>query len=117
MQGRRSERSTAVALGQAGHAALGLVLALMLAVQFSTPTIANPRFAAVVVDAGSGRVVFERNADESRFPASLTKIMTLYLLFEDLKAKRVTLDTKFKASAHAAAQPPSNIGLKRGQSI
>ena len=116
-QGRRSERSSAVALRRAGDAALGLVVALMLAVQIATPAAANPRFAAVVVDAGSGKVVFARNADESRFPASLTKIMTLYLLFEDLKAKRVTLDTKFKVSAHAAAQPPSNIGLKRGQSI
>ena len=117
MQGSRSERSSTVALQRAGHAALGLVVALLLAVQFATPAAANPRFAAVVVDAGSGKVVFARNADESRFPASLTKIMTLYLLFEDLKAKRVTLDTKFKVSAHAAGQPPSKIGLKRGQSI
>ncbi len=117
MQESRSERNTAVALRQAGHAALGVVMALMLVVQPATPAAANPRFAAVVVDAGSGRMVFARNADETRFPASLTKIMTLYLLFEDLKAKRVTLDTKFKVSAHAASQPPSNIGLKPGQSI
>ncbi len=117
MQGWRSERNSAGALRQAGHAALGLLVAMMLAVQVAAPAAANPRFAAVVVDAGSGKVVFARNADEARFPASLTKIMTLYLLFEDLKAGRVTLDTKFPVSAHAAGQPPSNIGLKRGQSI
>jgi len=117
MQGWRSERNSAVELRRAGHAALGLLVALVLAVQLAVPAAANPRFAAVVVDAGSGKVVFARNADESRFPASLTKIMTLYLLFEDLKAGRVTLDTKFPVSAHAAGQPPSNIGLKRGQSI
>ena len=117
MQAWRSERNSAEALRSARHAALALVVALVLAVQMAAPAAANPRFAAVVVDAGSGKVVFARNADESRFPASLTKIMTLYLLFEDLKAKRVTLDTKFKVSAHAAGQPPSNIGLKRGQSI
>lgn len=117
MQRWRLERGSAVGFRWPRHVVPGLLLALLLAVQLAAPAAANPRFAAVAVDAKSGKVVFARNPDEARFPASLTKIMTLYLLFEDLKAGRVSLDTKLPVSAHAAAQPPSNIGLKRGQSI
>ena len=96
---------------------LGLLVALLLALEATAPVAANPRFAAVVVDARSGKVVFARNADEPRFPASLTKIMTLYLVFEDMKAGRISLDSKIKVSSHAAGQPPSKVGLKAGQSI
>ena len=101
----------------ASHALWSVLVALVLAVHFAAPAAANPRFAAVVVDAKSGKVVFARNADEPRFPASLTKIMTLYLVFEDMKAGRLTLDSKIKVSGHAAGQPPSKVGLKPGQSI
>ena len=110
-------RDSRAGLRSAGHAVMGLLMALFLAVQFSAPAAANPRFAAVVVDAKSGKVVFERNADATRYPASLTKIMTLYLVFEDLRAGRITLDTKMPVSAHAAAEPPSKVGFRPGQSI
>jgi D-alanyl-D-alanine carboxypeptidase len=110
-------RDTGAGLRSASRAGLSLIVALLLVVQFATPAAANPRFAAVVVDAKSGNVVFSRNADATRFPASLTKIMTLYLLFEDMKAGRVTRDTRFPVSAHAAGRPPSKIGLRPGQSI
>ncbi|HUE45872.1 MAG TPA: D-alanyl-D-alanine carboxypeptidase [Aestuariivirgaceae bacterium] len=99
------------------YVVLSLVVALMLALQATAPAAANPRFAAVVVDAKSGEIVFARNADEKRYPASLTKIMTLYLVFEDLKAGRIKLDTKMKVSAHAAGEPPSKIGFKVGQTV
>ena len=110
-------RDSVAGLRMAGHAVLGLLVAVFLAVQVAAPAEANPRFAAVVVDAKSGKVVFSRNADERRYPASLTKIMTLYLVFEDLKAGRITLNSKLPVSAHAAGEPPSKIGFRPGQSV
>lgn len=77
----------------------------------------NPPYADIVVDANTGDVLRSRNADSERFPASLTKIMTLYLLFERLETGRFTLDSEFAVSAHAAAQAPSKLGLKPGQTI
>ncbi len=112
-----SRRGSRAGLGSAVHAALSVVAAVLLVVQLTAPAQANPRFAAVVVDAKSGKVVFARNADATRYPASLSKIMTLYLLFEDIKAGRVTRDTRLPVSAHAAGRPPSKIGLRPGQSI
>ena len=53
------------------------------------------KYAAIVIEESSGRVLFARNADKARFPASLTKIMTLYLLFEDLEAGRISMSTRF----------------------
>jgi len=77
----------------------------------------NPPYASIVVDANSGKVMEAVNADSPRYPASLTKIMTLYLLFERLEAGKIKLSTKMPVSAHAAAQAPSKLGLKPGQSI
>ena len=110
-------RDPAAGLRTAGHAVLGLLVAVFLAVQVTVPAEANPRFAAVVVDAKSGKVVFSRNADARRYPASLTKMMTLYLVFEDMKAGRISLNSKLPVSAHAAGQPPSKIGFRPGQSV
>lgn len=110
-------RDPAAGLRVAGHAVLGLLVAVFLAVQVTVPAEANPRFAAVVVDAKSGKVVFSRNADARRYPASLTKMMTLYLVFEDMKAGRISLNSKLPVSAHAAGQPPSKIGFRPGQSV
>lgn len=78
---------------------------------------ANPRYAALVVDARNGEVLFSRHANAPRFPASLTKVMTLYILFEELEAGRLSLDTRMNVSAHAQAQPPSELGLRSGQTI
>jgi D-alanyl-D-alanine carboxypeptidase len=77
----------------------------------------NPPYASIVVDANSGKVMEAVNADSPRYPASLTKIMTLYLLFERLEAGKIKLSTEMPVSAHAAAQAPSKLGLKPGQSI
>jgi D-alanyl-D-alanine carboxypeptidase len=76
-----------------------------------------PRYAAIVVDDKSGEVLHEVDADALRHPASLTKIMTLYLLFEQLEAGNLKLDTALPASAHAAIQRPVKLGLKAGQTI
>jgi D-alanyl-D-alanine carboxypeptidase len=77
----------------------------------------TPPYAALVVDANTGRVLHEANADAPRHPASLTKIMTLYLLFEQLEAGRLKLDTKLDVSDHASQQAPSKLGLLPGQQI
>ncbi|WP_395076044.1 D-alanyl-D-alanine carboxypeptidase, partial [Hyphococcus sp.] len=88
-------------------------MALCLAPQAS----ANSKYAAYVVHADSGDVLFDRYSDGQRYPASLTKMMTLYLLFEELEAGRLTMDSKIKVSAHAAGQPPSKLGLTSGSTI
>jgi len=76
-----------------------------------------PPFASIVVDGNSGGVLQASNPDASRHPASLTKIMTLYLLFERLDAGKVRLDTPLKVSQHASEQAPTKLGLKPGQTI
>jgi D-alanyl-D-alanine carboxypeptidase len=77
----------------------------------------NPPTASIVVDANSGKVLEASNADAPRHPASLTKMMTLYLLFERLEAGKLSLSSELPVSAHAAAQAPSKLGLKPGDSI
>ena len=77
----------------------------------------SPPSASIVVDGNSGQVLQASNPDAERHPASLTKIMTLYLLFERLEAGRYKLDTPLKVSEHAAEQAPTKLGLKAGQSI
>jgi len=77
----------------------------------------EPSYASIVVDANSGAVMQSTNADSPRHPASLTKIMTLYLLFERLESGKIKMSTELPVSAHAAAQAPSKLGLKPGESI
>ena len=77
----------------------------------------RPPYAAIVVDDNSGEVLHEDSADEPRHPASLTKIMTLYLLFEQIEAGNLKLDTPLPISAYAASQHPTKLGLKADQTI
>ena len=77
----------------------------------------NPPYSSIVVDANSGAVLEAVNPDASRHPASLTKVMTLYLLFERLDAGRIRLDTPLRVSEHASDQDPTKLGLKPGQTI
>ncbi|MDB5650418.1 MAG: Serine-type D-Ala-D-Ala carboxypeptidase [Hyphomicrobiales bacterium] len=76
-----------------------------------------PPFAALVVDANSGRTLFSKNENELRHPASITKVMTLYMLFEALERGKLTLETPIMMSAHAASMEPSKLGLRPGQSL
>jgi len=76
-----------------------------------------PPYSAIVVDANSGKVLHEASADAPRHPASVTKVMTLYLLFEELDRGAMTLRTQIPISAHAAAQAPSKLGLPPGDTI
>jgi len=77
----------------------------------------EPSYSSIVMDANSGAVMQATDADSPRHPASLTKIMTLYLLFERLEAGKIKLTTEMPVSAHAAAQAPSKLGLKPGETI
>jgi D-alanyl-D-alanine carboxypeptidase len=77
----------------------------------------EPPYAAIVVDANSGKVLDAVNPDSPRHPASLTKIMTLYVLFEQLNAGKLRLDSRLTATAHASVQEPSKLGLEPGQTI
>ena len=77
----------------------------------------GPLYAAIVLDVNSGKVLHSANADELRHPASLTKIMTLYLLFEQLESGKLKLDTPLPVSEHASIQPPTKLGLKPDQTI
>jgi D-alanyl-D-alanine carboxypeptidase len=85
-----------------------------------TPTVVAPvseKAASIVVDGSTGAVLYQASADLPRVPASLTKMMTLYLTFEALKSGRITKTTLLPVSAHAASQAPSKLGLKPGQTI
>jgi D-alanyl-D-alanine carboxypeptidase len=77
----------------------------------------DPPASTIVVDANTGAVLEATNPDALRHPASLTKMMTLYLLFERLQSGKLTLSSELPVSAHAAAQAPSKLGLKPGDSI
>lgn len=77
----------------------------------------NPPYAAMVVDAKTGRVLHATNEDALRHPASVTKVMTLYLLFEQIERGRFRLDSPLKVSAFAARQAPSKIGFRPGDTI
>ncbi len=77
----------------------------------------EPPYADMVIDGNTGRVLHATNADELRHPASITKVMTLYLLFEQIEKGRFRLDTSLHISAHAAAQAPSKLGLQPGDTI
>ncbi len=75
------------------------------------------KYAAMVIEEESGKVLFSRSADSQRYPASLTKIMTLYLVFEELASGRLKLESRIKVSRLAAGRSPSKLYLKTGQSI
>jgi D-alanyl-D-alanine carboxypeptidase (penicillin-binding protein 5/6) len=75
------------------------------------------KFAAISIDAEDGQVLYARNADARRYPASLTKVMTLYLAFDALDAGELHMDDRIRISPHAAAQPPTKLGLRAGSTI
>lgn len=92
----------------------GIIIASMMVIQ---PASASARYAAIVIEERTGRVLFSRNADKKLYPASLTKIMTLYMVFEELEAGRLSLDTRLPISKVAASRSPSKLYLPVGSSI
>ena len=75
------------------------------------------KYASIIMNEKSGKVYNSINADTRNYPASLTKIMTIYMIFEKLKNKKIKMNTKLKVSKRASRQPPSKLGLYPGQKI
>ncbi|MEQ9314676.1 MAG: D-alanyl-D-alanine carboxypeptidase family protein [Henriciella sp.] len=99
--------------GKKIQAAFGaLAILIMMA-----PAAVAEKYASIVVDADTNEVLHARHADEARYPASLTKAMTLYMLFDALKAGEVTLNERMGVSRAAASQPPSALRLQVGSTI
>ncbi|MCA8930529.1 MAG: D-alanyl-D-alanine carboxypeptidase, partial [Alphaproteobacteria bacterium] len=96
---------------------VAVVLTLVLALILGLATPAAAKEASLVMDADTGRVLSAANADNRNHPASLTKMMTLYLVFEALESGRWGLTSPITASARAARQPASRMGLAPGQTI
>ena len=97
---------------------LGYLLTLVITLTaFATPAAAAPKYAGIVVDAKTGKVLYSEDPDGLRYPASLTKMMTLYLTFEALEAGRIRLDSTVPVSANAAKEPPSKLGVRAGGSV
>ena len=111
-----------------------LVLALGLAAATALSGVATPagaqipyfqnllaasqtKYAAIVVDAKSGEILYAKHADSPRYPASITKIMTLYLTFEALAAGKLHAEDRVLVSPHAAAQAPTKLGVRAGESV
>ncbi len=90
---------------------------LVFALALSAATGAQARYASIVIDYDTGRVLHETNADTRNYPASLVKMMTLYLAFEALERGDITLDKKLTVSRRAAGMPAAKLGLKRGETI
>jgi D-alanyl-D-alanine carboxypeptidase len=99
----------------------GLAVALVLAGPIAAPLTASSAearvYADIIVDAVTGEVLRSRSADTQAYPASLTKMMTLYLLFEAVQNGKYSLESKFTASARAAGMPATNLSLRPGQTI
>jgi D-alanyl-D-alanine carboxypeptidase len=77
--------------------------------------LANSKYAGIVVDAKTGKTLYAHDADELRYPASLTKMMTLYMVFEALEQRQIKLNTRIKFSANAAKEPPTKLGVGAGK--
>ncbi|WP_299231337.1 serine hydrolase [uncultured Halomonas sp.] len=104
-----------MAMGRSRLLAFGLLMSL--AVVLAGVAQANPRYAAIVVDVESGEILHAANAEETRYPASLTKMMTLYLLFEALEGRSLSLHHALPVSSYAASKPASKLYVKAGSTI
>lgn len=109
-------------LGSSAASRLGAVLATIIlcgvgTVRPATAQIGSERYSAIVTDARTGAVLMAANPDEPRYPASLTKMMTLYLTFEALRDGRISLSTPVPVSYSAASMPPSRLGLTAGMTL
>ena len=96
---------------------VAMLAVVMFTVAGAGSASANSRYAAYVMDARTGQVLFSRNADERRYPASLTKMMTVYMIFEAMNARRISTKTAIPFSKNASAEPPTKLGVKAGGSI
>jgi D-alanyl-D-alanine carboxypeptidase (penicillin-binding protein 5/6) len=106
-----------------GLVAAALLAAMPMAAQAQVPyfrsllAASESKYAAIVVDAKSGEVLYAKHPDDPRYPASITKLMTLYLTFEALASGKLHMDDRVVFSPHAAAQAPTKLGVRAGESI
>src|SRR5512132_986124 len=103
--------ATAMAFGGAIPSAMAQAPYLSLIPQSSS------KYAAIVVDARTGEVLYGKRADAPRYPASITKVMTLYLTYEALASGKLKLDDEVVFSPHASAQAPTKLGVRPGESV
>jgi len=104
------------------RATAAFLLALVVGMSATAPSHAQGienlrKYAGIVVDAKSGKILYEDQADSKRYPASVAKVMTLYVLFQELQAGNLSLSTKMTVSRHAAAAVPTKLGLRAGSTI
>lgn len=105
-----------MAIGRCRARAVALATLLAGFLAAFTPALAAPR-ATYVIDGKTGEVLFSRDADAPRYPASLTKMMTLYIVFDLIEQKRLTYQTPIRMTEHGAMQAPSNLGIEAGATI
>lgn len=110
-------RRLSVSVALAATALTGTVSPANAQIPYLQLPTSEPKYAAVVMDAATGEVLYDKRADSPRYPASITKVMTLYLTFEQLAAGKLRLDDQVMISPRAAAQPPTKIGLRAGETI
>src|SRR5258706_15174933 len=109
-----------LALGLAASTALGIVATTASAqIPYFQNLLAasQTKYAAIVVDAKSGEILYAKHADSPRYPASITKIMTLYLTFEAMASGKLHPDDRIVVSPHAAAQAPTKLGVRAGETV
>ncbi|MBK18099.1 MAG: D-alanyl-D-alanine carboxypeptidase [Rhodospirillaceae bacterium] len=100
-----------------GRVRLRLIVGLLIAVLLQLSPATAARYASIIVDEKTGTVLHAANPDWQTYPASLTKMMTLYMVFERLKAGKLQFGTSLKVSRRAALRPKSKVGVKRGTTI
>ena len=98
-------------------ATLAVTIALSASTAWAGSLTTESKYAAIVVDANSGEVLYAKKADSPRYPASITKVMTLYLAFEAMSQGRLHLNEYITVSRHAAGQAPTKLGIRAGQSV
>src|SRR5215831_9800328 len=109
-----------LALGLAAATALGTVAApasAQIPIFQNLLAASQTKYAAIVVDAKTGEILYAKHADSPRYPASITKVMTLYLTYEALAAGKLHLEDRVTFSPHASAQAPSKLGIRPGDSV
>lgn len=112
--GMRGIRPQGVSARQSRKAFAFLAL---LALAVAAPGSALAKYASIVIDAETGQVLHAAGADTRNFPASLTKMMTLYMAFDAIEKGKLKLDQRIPVSAHAAGQAPSKLGLRPGSTV
>ncbi len=88
-----------------------LIVGMLVCATPAAAQIGSYRYSSIVIEASSGHVLSAVNADEPRYPASLVKVMTIYMVFEALRDRRITLDQNVPVSSHAASMSPTKLGL------